>query len=168
MHRNDKKGNKGNQDVIVLYSDKPTQFAHLGWRIAYTIIAWIILGQEISPGQSFFVSLILFSTPLAMEYLRFRPKAKFRKIIRLVGIMITGTWIIFGFIGMAGILEVIKSGNNLFVTFSKDFILNGTYIAKVVYIWSILSINVLLTIIDWIIYDNPLESEIEDTQKQSI
>jgi Fe2+ transport system protein B len=139
--------------------DNPTKAATLGWRAAYTVIAWIILGQGIKAGQGFFVALTLFSMPLLMDYMRFNPNTKVRLYVRNAGIIISLLWVIIGFIGLCGPLGIENINEQLSIAVSNDFIVGKGFFIPLHYLWSFLSLSLFLTIVDWIIYQGPQEEE---------
>ncbi|MGG4443213.1 hypothetical protein [Brevibacillus fortis] len=136
-------------------SDEPTVFNHLWARFAYTIIAWTILGLGINLG--FFTSLILFFTPLAMDYLRFKPDTKLRIIARRVGLVTCGFWAAFGFIASSGVFTIVPEGENIMVMVAKNFVVFSGETFPVMIIWCIVGFNVFLTGIDPFIYQSKLE-----------
>lgn len=152
--------------------DIPTKVAHLGWRFFYTLVAFLILGFGIIPGNSFFISLTLFVSALFMDYLRFIPDTTKRKIIRAAGIFINGFWLIIGIIGIAGIVSVVKDGEILLTVLSKNFIVTNKASVALEKIWYTLGISVFLTAVDWLVYDSPFEKNMLQQhypdQKQSI
>ncbi|WP_339167115.1 hypothetical protein NSQ24_01545 [Brevibacillus sp. FSL L8-0520] len=135
--------------------DEPTIFAHLWVRFVYTVVAWFILGLGINAG--FFTSLILFFTPLALDYLKFRPDTKPRLYMRRVGLATCGFWAVFGFISMTGVFTIVPEGENLMVMVAKNFVVFSGETFPVKIIWCIVGVNVFLTGIDPFIYESKME-----------
>lgn len=124
--------------------DDPTKIAHLGWRFFITLFAWFILGLGISPGGNFFVSLILFSIPLLVDYLKFKPKEGWRKKLRRIGIILSGFWFFIGMIGLGSIVYIKNDNGLILLKVSRDFItLRGKFL-PVEYIWYGIGFSVAL------------------------
>ena len=151
--------NKGYKTCPYLCQDVPTKVAHLGWRFFYTLIAFLILGYGISPGSGFFISLSLFTSALLMEYLRFTPDTRWRKLIRNSGIFVFGIFLLIGIVGIIGILNVVTNGDLLLVVTSDNFIVRGPPVALSM-IWYILGISIVITLCDWVIYESPIEQNV--------
>ena len=83
-----------------------------------------------------------------------------RKRIRSVGIFVNGFWFFIGIIGIVGIISVIKEGEILVTVLSKNFIVNTDGHFALKYIWYVLGISVILTIVDWIVYESPTEQRV--------
>jgi len=145
--------------VSVYASDKPTRVAHIGFRFLYTLIAWFVLGLGIVPGRSFFVSLFLFTVPLFMDYCKFRPTSRTRKVFRWIGIISTGAWLGASIIGLSGIVSVtqLPGLEGLWVTVSKDYIVDGGASWPINGIWYCMAFNALLTGADWVVHETELE-----------
>jgi|SRR5579875_615388 len=137
--------------------DKPTKVAYLGWRFLYTLIAWAILAKGIVVGDSFFVSLFLFSIPLFMDYFKFKPDTYIRRIIRSIGIWSCGIWVVLSVISFAGILTVVTINNQLMVSVAKDYLADAGAKFPILDIWYCMAFNVLLTGADWVLHETEFE-----------
>jgi hypothetical protein len=137
--------------------DRPTKIAGLGWRFGYTLIAWIILGFGITEGNTFFVALLLFSIPLLMDYLKFKPVTMIRFVFCKVGVFVTGFWAIFGFLGLCGIFYVILDKNTLYIRVTDAYIDYKGLSFELKIVWRFVILNVFMTIVDWILNETPLE-----------
>lgn len=140
--------------------DDPTKIATLGWRFAFILFGWIILGKGIAPGNSFFTSLTLLASPLFIDYLKFRPRNKIRIILRNLGLISSSVWMFFGFLGMGNILFVNIIGNESYVKVSSDFIILSNLQFPVSALWGGVFINVFLACIDWVVNESPLEKQL--------
>lgn len=138
--------------------DDPTKVAGLGFRCAYTVVAWVMLGFNIPNGNGYFMSLILFAAPLFIDYLRFRPSdLKIRKHLRRAGIIVTLIWIFLGVFGLGGVLSVITIENISNINISENFVvLKGIHFSSK-YLWMFLGISALLTIADYFAYSTKYE-----------
>ncbi|AVX21578.1 hypothetical protein SAMN02745885_01673 [Carboxydocella sporoproducens DSM 16521] len=137
--------------------DKPGFIANLGFRFIYTLLAWILLGYKNSAGSSFFVSLLFFVSPLCVDYLKFEPSEKIRKYFKKISLCITFFWVI---IGILGVFEIITLNNELHIQLSKDFIAFRSLNINIslLYVWYALMVNVIITLLDWIICEYPAEN----------
>lgn len=84
----------GIYECPLVASDEPNVFAHLGFRVGYTIVSWFVLGINVSK-TAFFVSLFLFVLLLMMDCLKFTPINMIRKRIRNIEVMVSALWVIF-------------------------------------------------------------------------
>lgn len=124
---NKKKSNKECPYFLTCPDDSPTKVAGLGWRFAYTVFAWFILGYGITGGNSFFVSLTLFAVPLLMDYLKFRPKTTWRIGLKSFGVLFSSLWVLIGLVGMSGILKIVIVNEELHFKVSEKFIALSGY-----------------------------------------
>lgn len=140
-------------------ADRPTAVVGLGWRVLYTVMAWVVLGAGIMPGNGFFVSLVLFSMPLLMDYLRFDPDTKRRRRLRYLGIGFSVFCAMTGFFGLAGIFGVELVQNELCFVVAKNYIVAKGALCPLERIWYIIGTAIPLTIADWVIYEGYLEKD---------
>lgn len=148
--------------------DKQTKAADLGWRCVLAFVSWIILGAGIVQGNGFFVSLVLFTIPLLKEYFSFAPQTTMRKIIKRIGIIASGFWVLVGFFGLSGILTVISGKDGLYIRVSENFIDYKGQLFDLRIIWYTIAINVALTVVDWIVKVDCLEEQyIRKDEKQN-
>ncbi len=136
-------------------SDKPTIFANLWARFAYTCIAWLILGIGINAG--FFTSLMLFYFPLLMDYAKFRPDTKLRKNIRSIGLWTSAIGALEGLVATCGLMSVITIHGQVVAMVSKNFVIFAGETFPIKYIWLAVGVNVLLTGIDPFVYESKAE-----------
>lgn len=148
----------GSRESIISPDDKPTVFAHLGWRVAYTLVACLLLGKGVREGSGFFVSLLLFAFPLLLEYLRFQPKEKLRQWYRRICIIISACWVVVGIIGLTGVLEIYHFNNEFGVRVSYDYIVFPGFSFPLKYLWFTTLASVILTILDLWAYSSYPES----------
>lgn len=154
-----KKGNLDRCPYSTCPNDEPTKVATLGWRSVFTLFGWFILGHGIVEGSGFFVSLTLFTAPLLIDYLKFRPEDKWRLTLRRFGGLLSGIWILVGLLGMSSILVVNNIEKVRYIRVSDDFIaLSGNQIRADI-IWYIIGINVVLAIVDWIANESFMEKK---------
>ena len=133
------------------YNDTPTKVKFLGWRFAYTFFAYVITGLGITNGNSFFTQITLFVLPLFMDYFRYMPDTKGREKLQIIGICVTGFWLLTGLIGVFGILELVSLQKGVFVQLSQKYIFYG-FSVRLTYFWLAMSICVFLTVIDWFFF----------------
>lgn len=137
--------------------DDPNQLAHLGFRFAYTCIAWFILGMGISEGTSFFVSIALFAMPLLMDYLKFNPRDKMRIRIKTIEIIVVGFWVIVGVLGSFGVFEIIKLNGEFILKTSDKFIAMKYINVKLSDLWFWIGSSVCIAAVDWVCSSSILE-----------
>lgn len=136
-----------------------TKFAHMGYRVAYTFIAWIVLAYGVMPGTGFFTSLVLFSLPLFFDYLRFDPYEKWRKRIRVFELIFTGIIICLGVIGLIGIIMVVLQRETLMVVVSNHYLIFKGVSAPLYVLWGSLSISAVLTVVDYFLYKESFDDK---------
>ena len=68
--------------------DSPNMAAHLGFRFLYTLLAWFVLGDNVTEG--FFVSMFFFVLPVFMDCVKFTPLVRIREYIKMAEVMVTG------------------------------------------------------------------------------
>jgi len=160
-------GNKNNMPRKCPYlnhfhcpKDRPTAYAGLGIRFIFAILAWFVLGFNITPGSSFFVSLLLFAAPLFLDYKKFIPDTRLRRIVNNIGKILSGGMALISVIGLFGILViVVDDNNNLYVQVAKTFILFKGYIIPLDFIWCLVGSSVVITGLDWIVYEGVTEKQ---------
>jgi hypothetical protein len=136
-------------------SDKPTIFANLWARFAYTCIAWLILGLGIN--QGFFTALMLFYFPLLMDYAKFKPDTKLRRKIRGFGLWTSGIGAAGGLVATTGLMSVTTVDGQVMAMVSKNFVVFAGETFPIKYIWFLVGVNVLLTGIDPFVYESKAE-----------
>ncbi|WDV44655.1 hypothetical protein PV797_14160 [Clostridiaceae bacterium M8S5] len=147
----------------MIVDDKPTKFASLGWRCIYTTICWLILGNTISADRSFLVSLFIFSMPLFMDYLKFIPVRKgWRMAIRKLGIILSGTWLSIGLLGLFDIIRMCGIDDEVFFQVSNNFIVLKGYLVAAKHIWCLIGVSVFFTLIDYVAYEKPMYKKIKN------
>lgn len=139
--------------------DKPTSFAGLGVRFLFTILAWSVLGLNITPGNSFFVSSMLFSGPLCLEYKKFVPNTNLRKKLCFFGFIVAGIIVLVSIIGLIGIISIVEQESEFYIQVSKTFIVLRGVIFPLNFIWYIIGCCVVMTGIDWVVYEGNLENK---------
>lgn len=97
------------------FNDKPDTRSSLGWRIVITFLAWCALGKAIS-SETFFVAVFLFTVPILYDCVKFRPANTARRVVMWLELGCSLFWVIFSFLGMAGILTFSANTNNMIQT----------------------------------------------------
>lgn len=139
---------------------KNTKFAHMGYRVAYTFIAWLVLAKGIVQGPGFFTSLVLFLIPLFFDYLRLSPFSKWRRRIKGIELGFTLILILIGAIGLCGDVVIVEQKETLMLMVSNDYlILKGVTLFPLYFLWGSLSLSVFLTIIDYLLYKEPFDDK---------
>ncbi|MEW6172242.1 MAG: hypothetical protein AB1510_04140 [Bacillota bacterium] len=143
--------------------DQPTKFAHLGLRVVYTIVSWVILGKSITiAGRGFFTCLILFSAPLLFDYLKFTPDTRLREVLIFIGKIVSGFWIVTGFFGQSDIINLISNQGHVAFTVSQDFVAFKSFSLTIHCVWWAIGLSIIpLTFIDWIIHECPYEKKLQ-------
>lgn len=154
---------------LKIYDDKRSisENSSLVFRAIYCGIAWFIMGKAISEGNGFFTSIILFASPLLIDYIKFIPSDIIRRNIKIAGMILSLLWIIFGFLGLSNILIVNTIGDMLVIQVAQDFIiLKGVYVG-LKGIWLLLGISASLTTIDYFAYRTKMEDYIYQFETMS-
>lgn len=142
-----------NDHECLSYNDQEhTIFAHPGPRFFLAAVSWFILGHSIETGHGFFASLILFVSPLLLDYLSFKPGEKKREFLRKLEIFLGSSWVFIGFLGLVKILLVESINQVLFIKVSKDFIVLKGATFPLQFLWYFVGLTVLTTIVDWFAY----------------
>lgn len=123
-------------------------FVHLALRFFYTMMAWFLLGNGISP-TSFFAGLFLFAIPVLTDCCQFYVDGWSKKFIIVIEIVICGLWVCFSLLGLFGILVVVPSNGTFFITTSNTFIGFDLPAIPLPLIWKFLSSITLITAIDF-------------------
>ena len=137
--------------AIAQPNDKPNKYAHLEFRVIYTLVAWVVLGKGIIQGQAFFVSIFLFVIPLFMDYLKFDTPS--RPWVRKLGIGISVVWTIFSLLGLFNILSIIETKAGFMVMIAKNYIMYGGVSVSISDIWLLMISCVAITIFDLFYYE---------------
>ena len=144
----------------VLCNDTPTKYAHLGWRFLCALLSWFLLGMSISEGSAFFASLSLFIVPLMLDYYKYEPNGRIRKVITYLAKLVNGLFLVIGVIGMFGVLNIINMNDVLVIKTTKSFVFPDLYIIDVQCFWSFLLLPVSICAVDWALNITSLETDI--------
>ena len=142
-------------------TDHPNMAAHLGFRLAYTILAWFVLGIG-ATDRGFFVAVFLFVLPVLMDCMKFTPQTKARTVIKHIEIFIAATWSILSLLGLAGVLIVNPTETDVVIGTASNFIgfkLSGVPIQHV---WISLFSVTFITAVDWFCNSTKLENAYYD------
>ncbi len=146
--------------------DVPTKVASLGFRVITTLISCICAGNTIQYGKSFFTSMFLFSLPLYVDYLRFKPRVHWRELIRKAGATVSFIELLISFIGFNGILEILYKDNYVGLQISNKYVVLQGCNINVKFVWSLLGISVLISALDWVACKRKLEYDLEESDKK--
>lgn len=141
-------------------TDKPTGFAHPGWRAAYTVVSVGILGITLSEGNSLFVGIMILSWGLLFDYFKFNPITKFRLWTKRIGCFWSSILIIFNLFFSLGAMEVVKGVNGGLYSKIKSFPFFTGQMFEVKWYWLIISlVTIILTLVDWLSEVREFEEE---------
>lgn len=138
--------------------DNPNMAAHLGFRFLYTLIAWFVLGNNVTEG--FFVSMLFFVLPVFMDCLKFTPLKKFRRLIKMAEVTATGFLLFISVLGVLDIYVVINESGEWKITPSK-FVTELPSGIGLEWIWGLLGLIVFVTLIDWLCNDAKIDRVIK-------
>ncbi|MED0672021.1 hypothetical protein P4S95_17725 [Aneurinibacillus aneurinilyticus] len=130
-------------------TDTPTTFAHPGWRSAYTLVSWIILGITLSTGNSLFVGLMMLACGLFFDYAKFTPVSKFRFWSKVIGCWWAGILFIVNLSAAFGAATVENIENQPYFKVASFPFFSGSMF-PVKWYWLVTGLSVLFTCIDWI------------------
>ena len=130
--------------------DNPNMVAHLGFRFLYTLIAWFVLGYNVTEG--FFVSMFFFVLPVFMDCVKFTPLKKSRKLIKMAEVLVTGFLLFISVLGVFGIYTLINESGEWRITLSK-FVAELPSGINIEWIWWSLGLIAFVTLIDWLCND---------------
>lgn len=141
--------------------DKPTAFAHPGWRVAYTFVSTCILGITLSGGNALFVGLMMLSWGMLVDYSKFTPTTKGRRVAKIAGCGWSGFIVATCIIAIVGAVTVKPSGATdvLYLEVVNFPFLQGSGF-PVRWYWAVTSLVFMsLTVADWV--TEKREDEIE-------
>ena len=119
---------------------------HLFVRMGYTIIAWAVLSIGDMSSPSIFVSLFLFAAPVFMDSFQYCFSSWSRKWIVSLELLTCGSWVLFAFLGLVGVL-VVNEYNA--VAFANKFIGAQGDIVSTEYLWYYLGSIPFITCVDF-------------------
>lgn len=126
--------------------DNPNMAAHLGFRFLYTLVAWFVLGYNVSEG--FFVSMFFFVLPVFMDCIKFKPLTKLRMLIKRVEILFAGILLFISSLGVFRIY-VLNNERGTWQMIATNFIVELPSDLEVGWIWWLLGAIALVTAVDW-------------------
>ena len=134
--------------------DNPNMAAHLGFRFLYTLLAWFILGYNVTEG--FFISMFFFVLPVFMDCVKFKPLKKSRKWIKKIQLTFSG---ILLFISALGVFKIYTLSNerDTWQIVSSNFVVDLPSGIGIEWIWRLLGLIVLVTLVDWLCNDSKIE-----------
>lgn len=132
------------------YQDVPNKYGSLKFRAAYTLISFIVLGFNLSEGNYFFVSLLMFSVPLFYDNIRFSPIEESRRFIKVISMTVLGVQGIIGIAGLLGALECVKI-SELLIKVSEKYIILQNKSFPLKWLWYSIGIDVILTFLDTVV-----------------
>lgn len=150
----------------ILANDTPTKYAHLGWRVLCTFLSWVLLGQSISAGSTFFASVAVFVLPLLLDYYKYTTTHKARKIINLIAKGVNWLFLMCAFLGMAGIIVIRNQDNELIIETAETFVFHNCFITDVKIFWTSMVLLVFICLVDWCANVTTLESNIINSKKE--
>ena len=130
------------------YEDRHETHSYLGWRVVGTMLAWLILGKAVS-GDTFFVACFLFAYPILLDCIKFKPVNELCRIIKWAEVAVSIAWLLFSFLGMAGIFTFAENSNSIIKT-ADDFIIFSINGMSVQIILQCLLSLVVVTAVDYI------------------
>jgi len=139
-------------------TDNPNMAAHLGFRFLYTLIAWLVLGDNVTEG--FFVSMFFFVLPVFMDCVKFTPLKKTRKWIKMAEVGATGAVLLIAVLGIFNIYTLSKETGRWQIN-ATNFVVDLPSGIDVGWIWKLLALIVVVTFVDWLCNDAKVERMIE-------
>lgn len=120
----------------------------LGLQLVYSVIAFVMLGDNKIEGRDFFISLFLFSSPFLLEYIFYKSKNKFNNYIFLLQKIIFAITAVIGFVGITTDALTIKIYlNQSYIKVSETFFIfsNSEFSIKWLLVPLGISIGLILT-----------------------
>lgn len=127
------------------FNDKPDTRSALGWRVIITFLSWCALGKAVS-SETFFVAVFLFTVPILYDCIKFRPANTARRMVMWLELVIALFWVVFSFLGMAGILTFSANTNSMIQTADNyvGFTIAGVQVESVLHcLLSVLFVTIL-------------------------
>ena len=135
-------------------TDNPNMAAHLGFRFLYTLLAWFILGYNVTEG--FFVSMFFFVLPVFMDCVKFTPLKKSRKWIKKAQVAVSGALLVISALGVFKIY-VLSNATGTWQMVSSNFVIDLPSGIGIEWIWKLLVLIVFVTAVDWLCNDSKFE-----------
>lgn len=149
-------------------TDKPTTFAHPGWRVAYTVVSVGILGITLSPGNSLFVGFMMLAWGLVVDYSKFTPVSKFRIRAKQIGCWWSGILFVVNLLATFGALTIEKASEGFLLKIASFPFFSGWGFQAKWYWLVVASISIIFTIVDWIAESRELEQYLTSPEDVSI
>lgn len=130
-------------------NDVPNAASHLGIRLFYTVLAWIVLANGVSK-DAFMVSACLFTMPIVMDCIKFTPTNSLRKYIIRFEIFLSVLWLFVFLLGIFNVLVVKECAGVLVMTNAESFIGFEIPMIPICSIWRWMLSLVFITAVDWI------------------
>ena len=136
-------------------TDNPNMAAHLGFRFLYTILAWFILGYKVNEG--FFISMFFFVLPVFMDCVKYTPLKKLRAYIKMISVSATGLLLFLSILGVFEIYTLSKETGEWQIV-SSNFVVDLPSGIGLKWLWGLLVLIVLVTLVDWLCNDTKLDA----------
>lgn len=135
----------------------------LGFRIAYAVIAWLLLGLQVPTGTSWFISIILYQVPFLIDYLSFKALSTKRLWIKRIEVIYSLVIVGLSFLGCAGLFVIVQNEGNPFIQINAGYIaLRGVSISAFSF-WIILIVTAWLNVLDYGQFSTKEEDELQET-----
>lgn len=139
----------------------------LGWRVFITIVSWLILGAFIPNGKFYFSTMILFITPLAVDYMKFTPqKSKGRVLVKKIALCICMIFSIFCFCGLS-FMYIKNIDKTQYIVIDNSFVILKNLKFPVRYLWISLIVFPVFTIIDYFAHSTVGELNLLNTKSKT-
>jgi hypothetical protein len=129
--------------------DKPTILAHLGWRAIYTVIAWFFLVKAFN--DDFWVALMLFAGAVLVDYLRYNPQRRARRVVRGLGLAASLVFAVLALLGLAGLINISARGPFHMIVVPLSMPLGGGSRFSIQVLWWMIGVVPVATILDWVV-----------------
>lgn len=153
------------QRNLSVYDDCTEDQSYLGWRVLGTICAWFVLGKAVSE-STFFVACALFVYPILLDCIKMRPVNRLRKQIRCIEVGVSMTWLLFSFLGMAGIITFAENSTSIIQT-ADDYIGFSFHGVPVQYVLRGLLSMVVVTVLDYICKVTAVDTKYDNVKTQT-
>ncbi|MPM57142.1 hypothetical protein SDC9_103963 [bioreactor metagenome] len=130
-------------------NDEPTRFNSPAVRVLINVLSAGILGINFSQiTNGYFVTMLIFAIPILLDYFRFRPTVKLRRLIYNVGKALVIIVTLICLFGIVGVFTIESLDNTPHIMVRTDYVIASGFHFPAYVLWVLMTFNVLLSVID--------------------
>lgn len=130
-------------------NDEPTQFNNPWVRVIINVISAAILGINFDQiNNSYFVAMIIFTIPILLDYLRFRPAEKLRRLFHFIGKCLVFIVLFISVLGIVGVFSIESFDDNPHILVQEGYVIASGFHLPAIILWLTMALNVFISVID--------------------